>query len=72
MPNTKRTPKGHPGQERVNLKVNTMTKSPKHDEFVVQLIFVVFRCRFCDTSVQKWAILTWLMGPRGAAHNDPQ
>jgi hypothetical protein len=39
-----------------------MTKTPNHDDFVVQLIFVVFRHRICDMSVQKWAILTWLRG----------
>ncbi len=41
----------------LNQKVITTTKSPKHDE----LIFVVFRRRFCDMSAQKWAILTWLI-----------
>jgi hypothetical protein len=45
----------------LNQKVNTTTKSPKHDGFVVKLIFVVFRCRVCNVSVQKWAIWTWLI-----------
>jgi hypothetical protein len=45
----------------INQKVKTTSKSPKHDDFDVQLIFVVFRRRFCDLSVQKWAISTWLI-----------
>ncbi len=43
-------------------KVKTTSKSPKHDDFVIQLIlFVVFRCKFCDMSAQKWAVLNWLI-----------
>ena len=45
----------------INQKVKTTSKSPKHDDFVIQLICVVVRHRFCDMSVQKWAISTWLI-----------
>ncbi len=50
---TRRTPRTN-----INQKVKTTSKSPKHDDFVVQLIFVVFRCRFCDMSAQSGPI--WL------------
>ena len=38
-----------------------MTKSPKHDDYVILLIFWVFGRRFCDMNAQKLAISTWLI-----------